>query len=101
MAGERLLALAVPDVPQLGGRVARAGDEGATVRRQRQRHHVAGVAHEGGGLLAGFDVPQAARHVAGAGHDLCGSGWQMVEFERFDVNDVNRNVSVRPNWLRG
>lgn len=70
MAGERLLALAVADVPQLGGRIAGARHEGATVRRQRQRHHVAGVAHEAGRLLAGLDVPQAARHVARAGHDL-------------------------------
>lgn len=70
VAGERLLALPVPDVPQLGGRIAGARHERPAVRRQRQRHHVAGVAHERGGLLAGFNVPQTARHVAGAGHNL-------------------------------
>lgn len=70
MSRESLLALTVAYVPQFGGRVARAADERALVRGERQRHHVAGVAGELAALLAGLDVPQGAGHVAGAGQDL-------------------------------
>ena len=58
MAGEGLPAHAVPDVPQLGGRVAGPRHEGPEVGAQGQAHHVARVAREGGRLLARLDVPQ-------------------------------------------
>lgn len=70
VSGEGLLALAVADVPQLGGGVARARHEGPLVGRQRQRHHVARVPRELAALLARLDIPQGACHVAGAGEYL-------------------------------
>lgn len=70
VAGEGLLAQALSDVPQFGGGVARPRHESSHVVRQRQRHHVAGVTQERGDLLAGFYVPEGARHVPAAGHYL-------------------------------
>ena len=58
MAGEGLPAHAVPDVPQLGGRIARPRHEGPEVGAQGQAHHVPRVAREDGRLLARLDVPQ-------------------------------------------
>lgn len=70
MSRERLLAEPLAHIPQLGGGVARARDERAKVGRERQRHHVAGVAEEGRRLLAGLDVPERAAHITRAGDDL-------------------------------
>jgi hypothetical protein len=58
VAGECLLAHSLTDVPQFGRGVAGARDECAHVRRQGQRHHVAGVAREGGHLLPRLNVPE-------------------------------------------
>lgn len=57
---EGLLALAVADVPQLGGGVAGARHEGALVGRQRQRHDVARVPRELAALLPRLNIPQGA-----------------------------------------
>lgn len=46
VAGERLLALSVANVPELGGRVAGTAHERSALRRERQGHHVSGVTEE-------------------------------------------------------
>lgn len=58
MAGESLSAHAVSNVPQLGGGITGAWNEGLGVRAEWQTHHITTVACEGVGLLAGFDIPQ-------------------------------------------
>lgn len=55
---EGLPAHAVPNVPQLGRRVAGSRHKGVEVGRQRQTHDVTGVAREHRGLLTRLDVPQ-------------------------------------------
>lgn len=58
MASEGLPAHAISNVPKLGGGITGTRNEGPGVRAERQTHHITGVAREGGGLLACFDVPQ-------------------------------------------
>lgn len=60
VSAERLFAGAVPQVPQLGQRVAGSGDESVHVLRQGQGHAVSNVVREDNLLLARLQVPQTA-----------------------------------------
>ena len=63
---ERLAAFLLSDVPQLGEGVAGSRHELVVIQRvYAQAHDVSKVICEFGDLLAGFNVPQHAGHVAG------------------------------------
>lgn len=57
VAWEGLLAGSFANVPQFRASIARTGHEGTRVRRQGQRHHIAGVPDERCALLSGLNVP--------------------------------------------
>ena len=65
VTSEGLPAHAVPDIPQLGGRVTGPRHKGLEVRAEGQAHHVPRVARETGGHLASLDVPQSAESKSG------------------------------------
>lgn len=68
--GECLHGLAGTDIPQLGERIAGAGDEGVLVGRvEADAHDVAQVIGELDHLRPRLDVPLHARHVARRGDD--------------------------------
>jgi len=70
MAGEGLFTDALTYVPELGRCIAGARDERFALGRQREGHHIAGVSQKRGDLQSRLNVPQAARHITGTGHDL-------------------------------
>ena len=65
VAWEGLSAHTLSDVPQLGGEVARPGDELVEVRGHGKRHGIPQVTSEHRLLCAGLDVPQHARPSGG------------------------------------
>lgn len=70
MSGERLFALAIANIPQLGGRITGATHKGSPLWRQGQSHHIPGMTQEGVDLLARLNVPEPTGHITRASDDL-------------------------------